>query len=116
MRFRRQSSRARRTPEQDVLTWQVAFVYLQDQPRHQETGLGPAEELLQDSEHDFCGGRNILSSLEDASGQKGTIMARQARRKNSVWFGLKLFSFQEIKWHTAPSKEVCPAARSYLWI
>lgn len=77
---------------------------------------GAPEELLQDSEQDFCGVRNILSSLEDASGQKGTIRVRQARRKNGVWFGLKLFSFQEIKWHTAPSKEVCLAARSYLWI
>lgn len=45
-----------RTPEQDVLSWQVFFVYLQDQPREKETGWA-AEKLLHDSEEDLCGGR-----------------------------------------------------------
>lgn len=47
-----------RTPEQDVLTWQVFFVYLEDQPREKETGWT--------AEKDLFGGRNILNSLMDA--------------------------------------------------
>lgn len=43
MRFRRQSSRMRKTPEKDALTWQVAFVYSQDQPSQKETELGCSE-------------------------------------------------------------------------
>lgn len=54
-----------RTPEQDVLTWQVFFVYLEDQPREKETGW-TAEKLLNNSEEDLFGGRNILNSLTDA--------------------------------------------------
>lgn len=54
-----------RTPEQDVLIWQVFFVYFQDQTRKKKTGWA-AEKLLHHPEEDLCGGRNILKSLMDA--------------------------------------------------
>lgn len=66
-----------------------------------------AEKLLQDSKQGFCGERNILSSLVDASGQKGTIRVRHPGRKSSVWFGLKLFSLQEMKCWKGGRKELC---------
>lgn len=108
----------RRTPEQDALTWQVAFVYLQDQPSQKETELGCREAaagfragLLWRKEHP-----ELLSGcLRPERNNKGEA----TRQKEHCLIGLKLSSFQEIKcgkgWHRAPRKEVYLTARSYLW-
>lgn len=79
-----------------------------------------AEKLLQDSEQDFCGGRNILSSLAVASGQKGTMKVRQPGRKKEkllIWSKAVFLPGDKVLegWHRAPRKEVHLAARSYLW-
>lgn len=76
-----------------------------------------AEELLQGSEQGFCGERNTLSSLVDASGQKGTMRVRQPGRKSSVWCETVFLPGDKVLegWHRAPRNEVCLPARSFLW-
>lgn len=108
----------RRTPEQDVLTWQVAFVYLQDQPRQKETELGCREDaagfgagLLWRKEHP-----ELLSGcLRPEWNNKGE--ATRQKEQCLIWSEAVFLPGDKVRerWHRAPRREVYLPARSYLW-